>query len=72
MRRINYLEVAALNGLVVYLSVPWIRSVGEFPSPVLRIPQGWVLASVPTGCGLVTVYALWLAFTDARQDPPAR
>jgi TRAP-type C4-dicarboxylate transport system permease small subunit len=68
MRRINYLEVAALNGLVVILSIPWIRSVGHFPSPVLRIPQGIVLLSVPVGCGLVTLYALWLAFNDARRD----
>jgi C4-dicarboxylate transporter DctQ subunit len=72
MRRINYLEVAALNGLVVILSIPWIRSVGQFPSPVLRIPQGVVLLSVPVGCGLVTLYAVWLAFTDARQEPPGR
>jgi TRAP-type transport system small permease protein len=72
MRRINYLEVALLNGLVVILSIPWIRSVGQFPSPVLRIPQGVVLLSIPVGCGLVTLYALWLAFTDTRQDSPDR
>jgi TRAP-type C4-dicarboxylate transport system permease small subunit len=72
MRRINYLEVAGLNGLVVILSIPWIRSVGHFPSPVLRIPQGLVLLSVPLGCGLVTLYALWLAFNDTRQDSPDR
>jgi TRAP-type C4-dicarboxylate transport system permease small subunit len=70
VRRINYLEVAVLNGLVVTLSIPWIRSVGQFPSPVLRIPQGVVLLSVPVGCGLVTLYALWLAFTDVRQESP--
>jgi TRAP-type C4-dicarboxylate transport system permease small subunit len=70
MRRINHLEVAGLNGLVVILSIPWIRSVGHFPSPVLRIPQGIVLLSVPVGCGLVTLYALWLAFHDARRDSP--
>jgi len=70
MRRINYLEVAVLNGLVVILSIPWIRSVGHFPSPVLRIPQGIVFLSVPVGCGLVTLYALWLAFNDARRDSP--
>ena len=72
MRRINYLEVAVLNGLVVVLSIPWIRSVGHFPSPVLRIPQGIVLLGVPLGCGLVTLYALWLAFSDVRQDSPGR
>jgi TRAP-type C4-dicarboxylate transport system permease small subunit len=72
MRRINFLEVAALNGLVVILSIPWIRSVGQFPSPVLRIPQGVALLSVPVGCGLVSLYALWLALTDGRPDDPGR
>jgi TRAP-type C4-dicarboxylate transport system permease small subunit len=72
MRRINYLEVALLNGLVVILSIPWIRSVGQFPSPVLRIPQGVVLLSVPVGCGLVSLYALWLAVSDARRESPSR
>jgi TRAP-type C4-dicarboxylate transport system permease small subunit len=68
MRRINYLEVAVLNGVVVILSIPWIRSVGHFPSPVLRIPQGIVLLGVPLGCGLVTLYALWLTFNDTRRE----
>jgi TRAP-type C4-dicarboxylate transport system permease small subunit len=72
MRRINFLEVAALNGLVVILSIPWIRSVGQFPSPALRIPQGVALLSVPVGCGLVSLYALWLALTDGRPDDPGR
>jgi TRAP-type C4-dicarboxylate transport system permease small subunit len=72
MRRFNFLEVAALNGLVVILSIPWIRSVGQFPSPVLRIPQGVALLSVPVGCGLVSLYALWLALTDGRPDDPGR
>jgi TRAP-type C4-dicarboxylate transport system permease small subunit len=72
MRRMNYLEVALLNGLVVWLSIPWIRSVGQFPSPVLRIPQGVVLLSIPVGCGLVTAYALWLSITDARRESPGR
>jgi TRAP-type C4-dicarboxylate transport system permease small subunit len=66
--RINHLLVALLNGILVILSVPWIRSIGEFPSPVLRIPQGIVLLSLPLGCGLVTLYALWLAFTEGRSD----
>jgi len=67
-RRINYLLVALLNGILVVLSFPWIRSIGNFPSPVLRIPQGIVILSLPLGCGLVTMYALWLAFTDGRSS----
>jgi TRAP-type C4-dicarboxylate transport system permease small subunit len=70
-RRINHLLVALLNGILVVLSVPWILSIYHFPSPVLRIPQGFVLMSLPLGCALVTLYALWLAFTDRRPSAPA-
>ena len=66
LRRTNHLLVALLNGVLVVLSVPWIRSVGQFPSPVLRIPQGLVLLSLPLGCSLVVFYALWLAFSEPR------
>jgi TRAP-type C4-dicarboxylate transport system permease small subunit len=68
LRRLNHLLVALLNGALVVLSVPWIRSIGDFPSPVLRIPQGIVLLSLPIGCGLVSLYALWLAWTEGRPD----
>jgi TRAP-type C4-dicarboxylate transport system permease small subunit len=68
LRRINHLLVALLNGVMVVLSVPWIRSIGDFPSPVLRIPQGIILLSLPLGCALVTLYALWLACTEGRPD----
>ncbi len=67
LRRMNHLLVAALNGILVALSVPWIQSVGQFPSPVLRIPQGIVLLSLPLGCGLVALYALWMAYADPAQ-----
>jgi len=66
LRRSNLLLVAILNGVLVVLSVPWIRSIGAFPSPVLRIPQGIVLASLPLGCGLVALTALWLAVAADR------
>lgn len=67
LRRTNHLLVAALNGILVALSVPWIQSVGHFPSPVLRIPQGIVLLSLPIGCGLVALYALWMAYADPER-----
>jgi TRAP-type transport system small permease protein len=66
LRRINYLLVALLNVALLLLSIPWIQSIYHFPSPVLRIPQGLVLVSLPLGCGLTALYALWLAFTDPR------
>jgi TRAP-type C4-dicarboxylate transport system permease small subunit len=71
LRRVNYLLVALLNGVLIALSVPWIQSVGHFPSPVLRIPQGLVLLSLPTGCGLVVFYALWMAIADPRPSVEA-
>ena len=68
LRRTNHLLVALLNGVLVVLSIPWIQSVGQFPSPVLRIPQGVVLLSLPIGCGLVVLYALWMAFSDPQRS----
>lgn len=72
LRRINLLLVALLNGVLVVLSVPWIRSIGAFPSPVLRIPQGIVLFSLPLGCGLVALTALWLALAAGRSAGPSK
>ena len=71
LRRTNHLLVALLNGVLVALSVPWIQSVGQFPSPVLRIPQGVVLLSLPIGCGLVALYALWIAIADPQRSAQA-
>ena len=71
LHRTNHLLVALLNGTLVVLSVPWIQSVGLFPSPVLRIPQGLVLISLPIGCGLVVLYALWLTFSESRPSAKA-
>ena len=71
LRRTNHLLVALLNGALVALSIPWIQSVGQFPSPVLRIPQGVVLLSLPIGCGLVALYALWMAIADPRPSVEA-
>jgi TRAP-type C4-dicarboxylate transport system permease small subunit len=71
LQRINLLLVALLNGALVVLSVPWIRSIGDFPSPVLRIPQGIVLVGLPLGCGLAMLCALWLAFAARRSDDSA-
>jgi TRAP-type C4-dicarboxylate transport system permease small subunit len=70
MERINFFLIALLNVVVVILSVPWIRSVGHFPSPVLRIPQGIVLISLPVGCGLVSLYAILLMFMRPFGDSP--
>jgi TRAP-type C4-dicarboxylate transport system permease small subunit len=72
MERVNFFLIALLNVVVVILSIPWIRSVGHFPSPVLRIPQGVVLISLPVGCGLVSLYAILFMFMQPFRDSPGQ
>jgi TRAP-type transport system small permease protein len=55
---VNYLLVGFINGVMVWYSLPWIRSTGYFESPVLRIPNWYVQISIPIGCGLVILYCL--------------
>jgi len=54
----NYLLIAFINGVMIWYSLPWIRSTGYFESPVLRIPNWTVQISVPIGCSLVILYCL--------------
>jgi TRAP-type C4-dicarboxylate transport system permease small subunit len=55
---INYLLIALINGVMIWYSLPWIRSTGYFESPVLRIPNWIVQISVPIGCGMVILFCL--------------
>lgn len=55
---VNYLLIAFINAVMIYYSLPWIRSTGYFESPVLRIPNWMVQVSVPLGCSLVILYCL--------------
>ena len=69
---INYLLIGFINGVMVWYSLPWIRSTGYFESPVLRIPNWIVQISVPVGCGLVILYCLnhiILEFLSDRTSP---
>jgi TRAP-type C4-dicarboxylate transport system permease small subunit len=72
MERVNFFLIALLNVVVAILSIPWIRSVGHFPSPVLRIPQEVVLISLPVGCGLVSLYAILLMFMQPFRESPGQ
>ena len=54
----GYLLIAFINAVMIYYSLPWIRSAGYFESPVLRIPNWMVQVSVPLGCTLVILYCL--------------
>ncbi|GAK56838.1 tripartite ATP-independent periplasmic transporter DctQ component [Candidatus Vecturithrix granuli] len=51
--------VAFLNGVMIWKAIPWIKSVGGFESPVLRIPMYLIQSSVPMGCALVILYCLY-------------
>ena len=56
---LGLLLVAFLNGVMIWLGIPWIKTVGSFESPVLRIPNRFIQVSVPIGCSLVIVYCLY-------------
>lgn len=55
---VGYLLIAFINAVMIYHSLPWIRSAGYFESPVMRIPNWMVQVSVPIGCTLVILYCL--------------
>jgi TRAP-type C4-dicarboxylate transport system permease small subunit len=55
---INYLLIAFINAVMIYYSIPWMRTAGSFESPVLRIPNWIVQVSIPLGCGLVILFCL--------------
>jgi TRAP-type C4-dicarboxylate transport system permease small subunit len=55
----GFLLVAFINAVMIYYSVPWIRTVGGFESPVLRLPNRTIQIIIPIGCGLVILYCLY-------------
>ena len=56
--------IGFINGVMIWYGIPWIKSVGSFRSPVLRIPNMIVQASIPIGCGLVILCCLCLIITE--------
>jgi TRAP-type C4-dicarboxylate transport system permease small subunit len=61
---LDLILIGFINGVMIWYSIPWIRSVGSFESPVLRIPNRIVQASVPIGCSLVILCCLCLMVID--------
>jgi len=55
---VNFALIGFFNGLMVWFSVPWIKSTGMYESPVMRIPNWTVQACVPIGCTLAALYCL--------------
>lgn len=51
--------VAFLNLSLIFLSVSWIKKVGSFESPTLRIPNAWVQFGVPLGCSMAVIFCLF-------------
>ncbi len=55
---VNFALVGFFNALMVHHSIPWIETTGMFESPVMRIPNWTIQASVPVGCALAALYCL--------------
>jgi TRAP-type C4-dicarboxylate transport system permease small subunit len=71
------LLVGFINAVMIFYSVPWIRAVGGFESPVLRLPNRTIQLIVPIGCGLVILYCafhavLVLGGSPAGQERPSK
>jgi TRAP-type C4-dicarboxylate transport system permease small subunit len=56
---LGFLLIALINGVMIYYSIPWIRTVGGFESPVLRLPNRLIQIIVPIGCTLVILYCVY-------------
>lgn len=59
---LGFLLIALINAVMIYYSIPWIRTVGGFESPVLRLPNRLIQIIIPIGCGLVIFYCLYHIF----------
>ena len=53
---VDYFSVGFINAVMVWYSLPWIRSTGYFESPVMRIPSWIVQISIPIGCSAVILF----------------
>jgi TRAP-type C4-dicarboxylate transport system permease small subunit len=67
---IGLLLVAFFNGVLIWLGLPWIKTVGSFESPVLRIPNRFIQMSVPIGCGLAIVYCCYHVLLNIFEKNP--
>lgn len=56
---LGFLLIALINTVMINYSVPWIRTVGGFESPVLRLPNRTIQIIIPIGCALVILYCLY-------------
>jgi TRAP-type C4-dicarboxylate transport system permease small subunit len=69
---VGFLLIGFINAAMIYYSVPWIRAVGGFESPVLRLPNRTIQLIVPIGCGLVILYCAYHILLVLSGHPGAR
>ena len=62
------LLIALINGVVGYLSIAWIRQVGSFVSPVLRIPNWTIEIAFPIGSVLAILFCIANIIRDLTGD----
>ena len=56
---LGLLLVAALNGALVWYSIVWIRTTGDFLMPSTELPRIVAQLSIPLGSGLAVLYCLF-------------
>ncbi len=62
------LIVAGINSALLVLSLEWIRKVGSFLSPVLRLPNRFIQMAIPIGMGLAVLFCLLNIIRDLTGD----
>lgn len=55
---IKYVIVGIVNAVMLWYSLPWIRSTGSFKAPTLQISMWIVQVIIPVGCALAIIYCL--------------
>lgn len=55
---INLLAIAFINAAMIFFSIHWIQTTGNYLTAVLRIQQLYAQIIVPVGCGVVVLYCL--------------
>ena len=55
---INFVLVGFINGIMLFYSLGWIATTGNYVSAALGIPQYFAQIAVPLGCGLAMLYSL--------------
>lgn len=55
---IKFVIVGMVNAVMLWYSLPWIRSTGSFKAPTLQISMWIVQIIIPVGCALAIIYCL--------------